>query len=301
MNMRKKLFFKFFLAIWCFSMASFLSAQDDLMDMLEEEVGEETLYVSYTFKSTRIINGHSIERVRAKQLDFRANHRFGEIKSGVYELWGLDNALINFSLEYGVTDWLMIGIRRGTYQKAYDGSLKFSLLRQSTGKINMPISVSYYTDMSIKTLKLGDPTQEDLIKHRLAYVHQILAGRKFNENLSLQLSPTYVHRNLVKYDEVNDVYAMGIGGRYRLTRRLNLMFEYFYTSHAAKNDQFYNPLSLGVDLETGGHVFQLFLTNSRAMLEKGVMAETTGSWMDGSIYFGFNISRMFSISRGKNH
>jgi len=298
--MRKSFILKIYILLACYIYNQELLTQDDLLKILEEEVGEETIYTAYTFKSTRIINGHSIERVRANQLDFRVNHRFGEVKSGVYELWGLDNALINFSLEYGITDWLMIGIRRGTYQKTYDGSLKFSILRQSTGKKVMPVSVSYYVDMSVNTLKWVDPNQEDLLIHRLGYTHQILIGRKMNDFLSLQLSPTFVHRNLVKQDEVNDVLAIGLGVRYRLTRRLNLMLEYFYSSHTAGDNRFFNPLAIGFDLETGGHVFQLFLTNSRPMIEKGVMAETTSSWRDGGIYFGFNISRMFALNFRKN-
>lgn len=284
-----------------FLMISLLGySQDDLMSILDEEVEEEIEYVAYTFKSTRIINGHSIERMQARQLDFRINHRFGEVNAGAYELWGLDNALINFVLEYGVTDRIMVGLRRGTYQKTYDGSLKFTLLRQSKGKRVMPVSVSYFTDMSINTLKITNPEIENLFKHRLSFCHQLLVARKFNEKLSLQISPSFVHRNRVNYNEENDVIAAGIGGRYKLTRRLSLTGEYFWASHVANSDAFHYPLAVGCDLETGGHVFQLFLTNSRPMVEKGFIAETTGDWLDGGIYFGFNISRVFAIKKRKS-
>ncbi len=274
-----------------------LIAQEDLLDILDNEVEEEVDYTAYTFKTTRIINGHSIEQMKKRQLDFRVNHRFGELSSGAYELWGLDNAFINFAFEYGITDWLMAGIRRGTYQKTYDGSLKFRILRQSKGAKVMPVSLSYFADMSINTLKVTDPNIEDNFANRLAYAHQVLVARKFSEKISLQLSPSFVHRNLVKADEENDVYAIGIGGRYKFVRRVAFTFEYFYASHTAGSDTYYNPLALGFDIETGGHIFQVFFTNSRPMVEKGYLTETTGSWMDGDIYFGFNMSRVFAIRK----
>ncbi len=279
-----------------------LSAQDDLLDILDEEVEEEVDYTAYTFKTTRIINGHSIEQMKKRQLDFRINHRFGEVNKGAYELWGLDNALINLCFEYGATDWLMVGVRRGTYQKTYDGSLKFRILRQSKGLKVMPVSVSYYTNMSINSLKVTDPNIEDIFVNRLAFAHQLLVARKFSEKISLQLSPSFVHRNLVNADEENDVYAIGFGGRYKFARRVAFTFEYFYASHTADSEEFFNPLSVGFDIETGGHIFQLFLTNSQPMVEKGFIAETKGSWADGGIYFGFNMSRVFAIrKRSEKH
>jgi len=275
-------------------------AQDDLMDILGEEVEEEIDYTAYTFKSTHIINGHSIEQMKKQQLDFRINHRFGQLNSGAYELWGLDNAVINFCFDYGITDWLMVGLRRGTYQKTYDGSLKFRILRQSKGKRVMPIALSYYVDMSINTLKVTDPNIEDIFSNRVAYAHQLLIARKFSEKISLQISPTFIHRNLVEANQENDVYAIGIGGRYKFIRRVAFTFEYFYSSNTADNDALYNSLSVGFDVETGGHVFQVFITNSKPMVEKGFIAETTGDWADGGIYFGFNISRVFAIGKVKH-
>jgi len=276
------------------------SQEDDLMDLLDEEVGETVIYTFATFKSTRIINGQSIERMQSRQLDFRVNHRFGQISTGAYELWGLDNALINFCFEYGATDWLQLGVRRGTEQKTYDGSIKISILRQvESGKV-MPVSVSFFSDLAIPTVKIIDKTIDSALIHRLGFTHQLLIARKFSDKLSLQLSPTYVHRNRVNSYEENDIYAIGIGGKFKFHRRVSLMFEYFYTSHALKSEdpyKFYNPLALGFDIETGGHVFQLFLTNSKPMVEKGFISETTGNILDGGIYFGFNISRVFAIPK----
>jgi len=296
----KKIESRFILALLMITMLPWgVFAQDDLMDILGEEVGQEIEYTAATFKSSHIINGHSIEQMKKQQLDFRINHRFGQLNSGAYELWGLDNAVINFCLDYGITDWMMVGLRRGTYQKTYDGSLKFKILRQSKGKRVMPVSLSYYVDMSINTLKITDPNIEDVFSNRVAYAHQLLIARKFNDKISLQISPTFIHRNLVDANQENDVYAIGIGGRYKFIRRVAFTFEYFYSSNTSGNDELYNSLSVGFDVETGGHVFQLFVTNSKPMIEKGFIAETSGNWADGGIYFGFNISRVFALGKTK--
>ena len=288
------------IALFLFSFQ--LYSQDDLLNILDDEVEEEIEYTAYTFKSTRIINGHSIERMQKRQLDFRINHRFGQLNSGGYELWGLDNALINFSFEYGINDWLMLGVRRGTNKKTYDGSIKLTLLRQSKGKRVMPVSLSYYGDLSVKTQKgwmeLTDMDKSNFADntHRLAYTHQLLIARKFSEALSLQVSPSYVHRNYVNEGEENDIIAVGIGGRYKFIRRVAFTFEYFYTNNVTSDNIYYYPLALGFDIETGGHVFQIFATNSKPMVEDGFIGETTGNWLDGGIYFGFNMSRVFAVN-----
>jgi len=274
-----------------------LQAQD-LDQMLEEATGSSTQYATATFKSTRIINGHSIERMQEGQLDFRINHRFGEINTGAYNLWGLDQASTHFSFEYGITDWVMVGVGRGTYEKTYDGFLKFSILRQSKGDRNMPVSVSLFTSIAYNTLKmeLPGPLSE---WNRMSYVTQILVARKFNERFSLELNPTYVHRNLVATElDPNDLWSLGAGLRFKLTRRLSINAEYYVVippEHDYQSVETYNPIALGLDIETGGHVFTVMVTNSLAMIEKGFIGETTGRWQDGSVHFGFNISRVFTL------
>ena len=188
--MIKKFLLKYMLILLMLPlMQANLLAQDDLLDILDSEVEEEVDYAAYTFKSTRIINGHSIEQMKKRQLDFRINHRFGELKNGAYGLWGLDNAIINFCFEYGVTDWLMVGLRRGTYQKTYDGSLKFKILRQSKGIKVMPVTLSYYTNMSINTLKITDPNIEDIFENRLGFAHQLLIARNLLKNFHCSSHP----------------------------------------------------------------------------------------------------------------
>lgn len=272
--------------------------QDDLLNLLNEQTAPEINYTTATFKSTRIMNSHSVERMPGGQLDVRISHRFGRINSGAYEFFGLDQSNIRLGLEYGILDWLMVGIGRGTYEKTVDGFAKFSILRQSSGARIMPVSVSLLTTAAVKTVKWTDTSRTNYFSSRLSYVAQLLVARKISQGLSLQLSPTYVHRNLVPTElDPNDLFALGAGGRVKLTKRISLNAEYFYilTPKDRMSIQIYDPLSVGFDIETGGHVFQLIFTNSVAMIEKGFIGETTGSWGKGDIHFGFNISRVFTL------
>jgi hypothetical protein len=277
-------------------------AQDDLLDLLNKNATAEINYTTATFKSTRIMNGHSIEKMAPGQLDFRISHRFGTLNSGAYELWGLDQANIHFSLEYGILKWLMIGVGRGTYEKTYDGFAKFTILRQSTGAKEMPVSLSAFSSVAINSLKWTDPERTNYFSSRLSYVAQVLVARKFSPSLSFQLTPSYVHRNMVSTElDPNDLFAIGAGGRMKLSKRVSFNAEYYLLVNPKDymSQQIYNPLSVGVDIETGGHVFQLLLTNSVAMIEKGFIGETTGSWAKGDIHLGFNISRVFNLKKQK--
>jgi hypothetical protein len=280
------------------SFALLVFSQDDLMNLVDDNTAKDINYTSGTFKSTRVMNGHSIERMPSGQLDVRISHRFGTLNSGAYNLWGLDEANIHLSLEYGITDWLMIGVGRGTYEKTFDGFAKFSILRQSTGAKEMPVSLSAVTTISLNTLKNINPAQTNYYSSRLAYVAQLLVARKISPALSVQLTPTFIHKNLVATElDPNDIYAVGAGARLKLTKRTSLNGEYYYVVNPKTylSQKIYNPLSIGFDIETGGHVFQLFFTNSVGMIEKAFIGETTGSWGKGDVRFGFNISRVFTL------
>jgi hypothetical protein len=281
-----------------FLISSGAFAQEDLMDILNNKTTDEINYATATFKSTRVMNGHSVERMPPGQLDFRISHRFGKLNSGLYEFFGLDQSSIHLSLEYGILKWLMIGIGRGTYEKTFDGFTKFTILRQSSGARNMPVSVSALSSVAVTSVKWPDPDRTNYFSSRLSYVQQLLVARKVNQSFSVQIAPTFVHRNLVSTElDPNDLYAIGAGGRMKLTSRISFNAEYYYTvnQRSYMSQTVYNPLSVGFDIETGGHVFQLIFTNSLAMIEKGFIGETTGSWKKGDIHFGFNISRVFTL------
>lgn len=281
----------FFLLFTSFNL---FSQDDDLLSLLDEE--ETINYTTASFKATRIINLHSLENMSAGELDIKIQHRFGFISGGVYELWGLDQSTIRIGADYGVTNSFMIGLGRNSYEKTYDGFMKLKVLRQSTGAKKMPITLALFSSMAIKTLKPSDPDRENYFSNDLYYAFQMMLGRKFSDAFTLQLSPTLVHRNLVATTaEANDVLAMGFGGRIKLSKRVSLNAEYIYVLPDQLAEGFHNSLSIGFDIETGGHVFQLHFSNSTSMIEKGFVAETVGQWGDGDIHFGFNISRVFNL------
>jgi len=272
--------------------------QDDADALLNEMLSEESDTTTATFKASRVILGHSVEQPKKGEMEFRISHRFGELSGGAYELWGFDQAWIHFSLEYSPVDRLNFGIGRSNYDKTYDGYVKYALLKQMSGKRNVPVAISLVGSVEYKTVKNDIPDFNNL--HRLGYVGQVLVARKFNKNLSMQLSPAYVHRNYVESIEMeNNVYAVGLGGRYKLGKHISLNAEFFWVSDLTGPDGNSNqyPLSFGIDLETGGHVFQIMLTNALPMREVGFLTETTSKWSDGGIHLGFNISRMFHLHK----
>ena len=270
-------------------------AQDDLMDLLGDQT-KTTDYTYATFKTTRIINAQSVENPAQGVLMFLIQHRFGRINSGGYEFFGLDQATIRLGLEYGITQRLSIGVGRSSYEKTYDGFLKYKILRQSAGLMNMPISLSYYLSTAIRTLKWEDENRTNYFSSKVSYTHQLLIARKFNKAISIQIIPSLIHKNLVPTGEdKNDIFSVGIGGRIKLTQRMSVNAEYFYTPTNQISYDFNQPFSLGLDIETGGHVFQLHFSNAQAFFERGYITETNGKWSNGDIYFGFGISRVFTI------
>ena len=280
------------------------TAQDttDIMSQLEKQVQAEeknnTEYATATFKTTRLINGHTVENVGKGVLDFKISHRFGKVNGGGYDLFGLDNATMRMDFDYGLTPRLMIGIGRSTFEKTYDAFFKYKILRQSRGVKRMPLTVSYVPTIALKTLKSLDTSRKNYYSSRLFYTQQLIIGRKFSEAFSLQLMPTYSHRNLVTLaSEPNDLISIGIGGRQKITKRVSLNAEYYYQLPNYKLEGTTNSLSVGFDIETGGHVFQLHFTNSQGMSERTFINETRGKWGKGDIYFGFNISRVFTIGK----
>ena len=255
---------KFILYTFLFSISlSKAFAQDDLMKMLEDETKNDKKkkdYATATFKTTRLMNGHTIENAAAGVLDFKVSHRFGMINSGSYQLFGLDQASMRMGLDYGISDRLMVGVGRSTFQKQYDAFGKFKILRQSTGgRRSSPISVSAVSTVMLKTLKWEDPKIKNYYTSRLSYAHQLIIARKFSEGVSFQLMPSFIHTNLAKTStEPNDIFALGAGGRIKLTKRLSFNVEYYHVlpiSLVEGEDYMItgtkNSLAIGFDIETG--------------------------------------------------
>jgi hypothetical protein len=277
-------------------------AQDDLLRQLDQPKEDApTELVDATFKSTRLINGHTVQTPGEGTLVFLFSHNFGTLNSGAYQFFGLDNAEIRLALEYGITNRLEVGVGRSSLDKTFDGFLKYKAIQQTTGAHAIPVSVTLFSSAALASLRFADNYDRSM-GQRLAYTYQALIARKFSTDLSLQLMPTLVHRNLVMSEgESNDIYALGGGGRYKLSKRMSLNAEYYYLISKYAADNFRNSLGVGVDIETGGHIFQLHITNSKGMIEKQFVGETTGNFFKGDLFFGFIVSRNFTVKQRARH
>lgn len=288
-------------AIFFFILCPLLIEAQDLLSELDKEAKPTTEYATATFKGTRLINGQTVETKGKGALEFIFAHRFGAVNGGVYELFGLDQAYVRLGLEYGITDRLGVGIGRNSVDKTIDSYLRYKVLRQSSGVVNMPFTVSAFGIAAVKTSpKKEDATYDIQPKDRMSYTAQLLIARKFNSILSLQLMPSFVHKNTVdKSIEKNDQVALGVGGRLKVSRSMALTTEYYYRFDVPDANPYYNPLGFGIDIETGGHVFQLVMTNSRGLTERAYLTETTGNFFNGDIHLGFNITRTFQLKKQK--
>ena len=272
-----------------------LFSQEDLLSLIADDPITE--YATAGFKTNRVINLHSFENTAGGVLDFKINHRFGYFSAGIHELFGLDQSSVRLAFDYGLTENLQMGLARSSVDKVIDGYGKYRILRQTTGGGNMPVTVSMVAGFALKTNPFSLADRDYAFSHRLAYHTQLIVGRKFNRNFSLQLVPGYVHRNLVSTaSESNDVWNVGVAFRQKLTNRISVNGEYIYVLPGQLRDEYRNSLSLGFDIETGGHVFQLHVSNSTLIHEPGFITQTNGNILDGDIRFGFNVSRVFTVS-----
>ncbi len=293
----KKLWQRLALLALLLNISGNLFAQDDsLLGLLgEEETGDK---VVNAFKSPRVINAHSMEMLDAGALDFRILHRFGKINQGFYDMFGLDNASMRMGFDYGIMPNLTVGIGRSTSRKELDGFVKYRLLWQSRGSKSVPVSVVLVGGLTHNGLKepFASLEIEPNFARRTAYYTQAIVGRKFSEKFSAQLVPTWLHRNIVENElESNDMLALGMGLRYKFVKRVALVVDYYYAFNRFPDDPTYNPTSIGFDIDTGGHVFQLHFSNAVGMNERAFLTDANGSWLNGEIQFGFNLSRVFQL------
>jgi Membrane bound beta barrel domain (DUF5777) len=278
--------------------SSTLFAQDDLLKELEQRQAPETNYIGQTFKGTRIINSQSVETKGKGELEFIFSHRFGKINEGSFNLWGLDQAYVRIGFEYGITDRLGLGIGRSSTDKTYDSYLRYKVARQSTGAKSFPVTITAIGTTNVKTSLTDELIAGIKFDDKVSYVAQLLIARKFSTKLSAQIMPVFVHRNAVKKStENNDDYAIGIAARYKITRSLALTGEYFHRLNPNVNTPYYNSLGFGLEIETGGHVFQMVFSNSQGMIDRAVVAETDGDFAKGDIHFGFNVTRVFQMKK----
>lgn len=297
----------------CAGISTYCQAQNEL-GKLFDSTGTAHQKVSYTYKGTRIIMGQSPDMLRKHELDFRVDHRFGDAGGefgGVKSFFGTDNSTdIRIAFEYGVTDNLMVGVGRskgsGVQSQLIDGLVKYRLLQQTTDNY-IPVSFVLMGNAVISSMSSAEDPHEaayfGATADRMSYVTQGIISRRFGDRISLSLSPTYVHRNRVGYMDMNNMFALGAAGRIKLSKRVGFVVEYFYPFRSAESKDyyksqgitFYNPLGVGIEIETGGHVFHINFTNSTAIQESQFIPETKSSWLQGQYRWGFNISRRFTL------
>lgn len=267
-------------------------SQDDLLAEIDKE--DSTLVAEAAFKGLKIVNFESTKLLNKREFYFVVSHRFGSISNGFDDFFGLDFANTRLHFLYGISDGFNISIARSSFNKTYDLSTKYRLARQDD---DFPITLVGYSQLAVNTLLEEALIQQPVdFSDRLSFTQQLLISRKFTEALSLQLMPTFFHEGYVDYaPQDNSQFALGIGGRYKLGRRWSVNIDYGWHLNRADGSPFVNPLSIGVDIETGGHVFQLHFTNAQPTFESGFLGNAIGDWGDGIIYFGFNLSRVFNF------
>ncbi|NOU38024.1 MAG: hypothetical protein HOO89_04875 [Ferruginibacter sp.] len=286
------------LATCCILFSTKMQAQD-LLDLLGDEKPKKE-FVKNAFKSTRVINGHSIEFLSPGTMDLRILHRFGMLNQGYKNFFGLDQASMRLGFDFGLRNNMMVGIGRSTYKKELDAFIKYAPIRQSTGHHSFPISVVTIAGITANSAPFANQTIQNFTTSKIAYYFQMAIGSKISEAFTLQVTPTMVHNNIVPLStDPNDVYSVGVGGRLKFTKRMALTWDYFYLITGKTADVNYNPLAIGIDVETGGHVFQLHFSNSTGMNERAFLNETTNTWGKGEIRWGFNLSRVFQIKKNK--
>lgn len=284
-----------------FAVPLLMNAQDDLLSEIDTTATNET--VASAFKSLKIVNLESTKLAAKGDFYFIVAHRFGFIDKGFDDFFGLDNANTQLKFLYGVNDWLTVHIGRSGFQETYDLAAKYRLYAQKEN--GFPVTVVGFNSLAINSELKEEDFPKLQFENRLSYVAQVLISRKFSEKLSLEIAPSVFHENTLRdlldvnnalilpNPQDNTQFAIGLGGRYKLTNRWSVNVDYAAHLNRASQSNYKNPLSIGVDLETGGHVFQMHFTNAQAMHETGYLGQTVGDWSDGKIAFGFNLVRVF--------
>jgi hypothetical protein len=278
---------------------------DSLMSSFDNKSG--SVAVKSTFKAARVVNMQTTEQIKGRELEFNIAHRFDNIggeSGGFPTFYGIDNARdIRLALSYGINNRWLVGIARskGAYlrRQIVDLNTKVKLLQQKSGQ-GSPVSLSLYGSAEVSTMKSSSDTLSiayyKLPAHRINYVSQALLSRKFSDRFSFLIAPTVVYRNLVHYTQKNFLFALGGGFRFLITKRIGIVADYYHVFDRGSIAQnFMSPLALGLEFETGGHVFHLVFSNNASLLESQFLTQTTENWLKGQVRLGFNISRVFSF------
>lgn len=282
--------FRFYFFLFLF-FPVFIFSQDDLIKDLESSSSVDKK-VNSSFEALKIINIESTKIAGNKEFYLLIAHRFSSVKNGFDDLFGLDGATIKFSFFYGVNDWLQIGFARSKFRKTYDVNAKYRLVSQVYD--GFPFTITGFNSVAINSsLKKADLPNLSFA-NRLTYLSELLISKKFNDNISLQIAPIFIHENLVKNsNQSNSQFAFSLAGSFRVSDSWSITTEYTPLFNRVSNSDFNNALSLGLDWQVGGHVFQLMFTNSQQLNDTHYVTNATGDWAKGDVFFGFNLYRVF--------
>jgi len=269
------------------------SAQD-LMSELDSVPKQKEITAS-AFKGLQVCNMQSTKMTNKNEWYFLVSHRFGDLKEGINNFFGFDNALTKIGGIYGVTNWLNISLARHTYNKTFEAGLKYRLANQMED--GFPVTIVGYNTVDVNGSKFDKALYPNFKQsNRLAYSTQLLISRKFSDAISLEIVPAYIHKNL--YDlqpgtDKKDQFVVGMGGRCKISKRISFNLEYAARINPEEHEYYHNPLTAGFDIDTGGHVFQLVFSSAQPMNDVAYFTNATGKWNGGSVYFGFNLYRVF--------
>jgi hypothetical protein len=265
----------------------------------ETSVAPEKFPVYETFKTYYLVNGHSAEMLAARDLFMNISHRFGGYTSdGIEELFGLDaSANIRLEFMYGLTDKLDIGFGRSSFFKIYDGTVKFRAIQQYEN--GFPFTVTLLGNAAVRTNKWDELEKESLENnHRMSYMAQALISSKITPFLSLQLAPTFVHRNLVEdIDEDNQLFSLGVGGVVKFNHALGLKAEYYhrFSEGELSTKALYHAFGISFDIANERHSYQIQFTNNTGLIGQEYITNTRDNFWDNQVHVGFRIIRKFAL------
>ena len=287
MNISKITFLVFFLFSFVVS-----NAQDDLFKELDNDSIVKKEKETAAFKGLQVCTMQSTKMASKGEWYFLVAHRFGDLTEGFDNFFGLDNALTKIGGLYGATDWLTLGLSRQTYNRIYELTIKYKFANQEVN--GFPVTIVGYSTMDINSNLSEDEFPYLKTTNRFAFSTQLPISRKFSNAFSLELNPIYIHKNLYEPTlEKADNFLLALGGRHKISKRISLNAEYAFRLNAKETSFYHNPVTIGMDVETGGHVFQLVFSNSQPMNDVSYFTNATGITEGKGIYFGFNLYRVF--------
>ncbi|SHH38758.1 DUF5777 family beta-barrel protein [Wenyingzhuangia marina] len=289
-----KYFFLVFLLLCNVSIFS----QSNLLDMIDDDTDEASTEVSSTFKSYKLVNFETPKLVPKNHLNFIVAHRFGSVKNGIEDLFGLDIASTRLQFVYGLSDKINLSFSRSKFRRTYDFGAKYHIINQK--KNGFPFTIAGHHLLGIDTSLDENLLPGIRFANRLRSTHQLIMASKINDKLSVEFVPTILHDGLVELEEQDNLqYALGFGGRYLFTKRMGIVVDYGLHLNRASTSPYKNVFSIGYEIETGGHVFQLHFSNAQGMYENAFITQAAGDWSKRDFFFGFNINRIFNLKSKK--